>query len=59
MGILKDQVLEEIELDPEEEEDYVIILDSREEHWRDAYEDNYYDRSKVHYLMWDLYMKDK
>ena len=54
--MLEEQVLEEIFPDLEKEED-IRIPDIREEHWRDVYDDNTKDRSKVHALRFDIYMK--
>ena len=41
-----------------DEEEYIIMMDSREEHWRDVDEDDE-DRSMINYLRWDVYTKDK
>ena len=45
--MLEEQMLEEIDLDLEEEE-YILIMDSREYHWRDVAEYNDGYSSKVH-----------
>ena len=40
------------------EEEGIIIEESREEHWRDVAEDTK-DTSKVNALRWDVYTRDK
>ena len=55
--MLQEQVLEEREPDLEEEEEDIIILDNREEHWRDVTEDTYEYRIKVHAMRCEVYMK--
>ena len=40
------------------EEEDIIMEDSREEHWRDVAEDCE-DKSKTQTLMWEVYTKDK
>ena len=48
MDVLEEQVLEERELDLNEE-DYIIMEDRREDHWRYVDEDGE-DKSKMHDL---------
>ena len=55
---VEEHVLEDRELDLDEEED-IRITYSREEHWRDVADDNEKDRSEIHALRWDVYMKEK
>ena len=55
--MLEVQVPEEKYLDQNEEED-IIMEDSREEHWRDV---DYYgkDKNKIQDLRWDVYTRKK
>ena len=55
--ILEEQVLEERNTDLNEEE-YIRMEDSREEHWMDVDEDGEY-KSNIHALRWDLYTREK
>ena len=53
--MLKEQVLEEIDSDLNEEED-IIMEDIRSEHWRYVVWDGE-DKNKVHALSWEVYSK--
>ena len=41
-----------------DEEDDIKIMDSRDENWRDADEDDD-ERGKINAMRWDVYMKEK
>ena len=58
--MLDKKVLEQRDphLEEEEEED-IRISDTREEHWKDIYEDNDKERSKVHDMRREFHMKYK
>ena len=53
MNMLEKQVLEERDPYLNEEED-IIMIDSREDHWRNISR----DRGKIHALRWDVYTKN-
>ena len=57
--MLEKKVLEDRDTVLEEEEDDIIILDARWEHWKDVHEDNENERRKFHALRWDVYKKWK
>ena len=50
------QVSEERYLDLNEEED-IIMDESREEYWRDVSEEGD-DKKKIHTLRWEIYVKE-
>ena len=55
--MLEEQVSEEIDPDLNEEED-IIIEESREENWMDV-SDNGEDKSEIHALRWYVYTREK
>ena len=55
--MLKEQVLEEIDSDLNEEED-IIMEDIRSEHWRYVAWDGE-DKRNIHALRWDVYKRHK
>ena len=56
MDILEEKALEDRYLDLNEDEN-IIIEDSRVEHWRDVADDGE-NNSKIHYLRWDVYTRE-
>ena len=53
----EEQVSEE--RDPKlNDEEYIIMDDTRNENWRDVPEDGD-DKEKIHYLRWEVYFKEK
>ena len=56
--MLDEQVVDERGPQLEMEED-IRILDNRQEHWEEVFEDNNENRSKVHALRWEVSMKYK
>ena len=54
-NMLGERVSEEIDPDLNEEED-IIMEDSREEHWRNIFEDRK-NKSNIHALRWDVSQK--
>ena len=53
----EEQASEEIDPDLNEEED-IIMYDSREEHWMDVAEEGD-NKKKIHDLRWEVYVKEK
>ena len=54
--MLEDQVSKERYPDLNEEE-YIILDSTREEHWRDVAKEGD-DKKKIHALMWEVYVKE-
>ena len=48
------------ERDPElEVEEDIMLLNNRDNHWKDVVEENHKDKGEVHALRWEVYMKEK